>query len=264
MQRVVVILWAGLTLLGSCQNDAPLSTLKELDAQYQAEHGALHSNREFFDYLSQQIQDTAQAHFLQSLYLAALLGQDEAFAAHLSLVSPEAIASMDYHLGADNPNRPLYERQLDWYYQNRQGRQAIDLVVLDTSGQEVRLSTFDEKAVYIDTWASWCAPCMEQLPYLHELAQEYAEKKDFIILTLSFDQSLERWKKALSVQQSFPNIVPLFVEGGMQSEYSQQFLISSIPHYALLGKGRAIVEIDAPKPGTAAIRKLIGEQITRK
>ncbi|MCB0572761.1 MAG: TlpA family protein disulfide reductase [Phaeodactylibacter sp.] len=262
MPRIFIItIWAGLSLLSSCKTEAPLATLKKLDLRYQQEHGPLSSNGAFFDYLGREVRDTAQAHLLQSLYLAALLDGDEAFKAHLPLLSPQAIASLDYHLGPGNPYRPLYQEQLDWYYQNRQGRQAIDLTALDTAGHERQLSDFDDKVVYIDTWASWCAPCMEQLPYLQELARQYAGQKDFVILTLSFDQSPERWKKALSRHEQLPNIVPLYIKGGMQSDYAGQFLISSIPHYALLGKDRAIVAIDAPKPGSAEIRAMLEEQL---
>lgn len=261
MGRAFFAIFAGLAMLSSCKTEEPMATLKKLDTRYELEYGALHSNREFFDYLSLQIRDTGQARYFQSLYLAALLDQEEAFSGHLSLLSPQAIASLDYHLGADNPYRPIYQEQLDWYYQNRQGRQASDIVALDTAGQPFHLSSLDDKAVYIDTWASWCAPCMEQLPFLQALAREYADKQDFVILTLSFDQNLERWKKALNKQESIPNIIPLFVEGGMNSDYAGQFLVSSIPHYALLGKERAIVTLDAPKPGTAEIRSLIEKEL---
>ncbi|MCQ2072604.1 MAG: AhpC/TSA family protein [Bacteroidaceae bacterium] len=54
----------------------------------------------------------------------------------------------------------------------------------------------DAKYVLIDFWASWCGPCMGEVPYLKETYSRYS-KKGFQILGVSLDQNGDSWRKAV-------------------------------------------------------------------
>jgi peroxiredoxin len=67
------------------------------------------------------------------------------------------------------------------------GTRATDFTVRDTKGRTVRLSDYlGKKAVLLDFWATYCEPCLGEMPYLEKL---YEDNKDrgFVILALSMD-----------------------------------------------------------------------------
>ncbi len=210
----------------------------------------------FFELIAERADSTERQRY-QSVYLGLVLNQAAGWEAYSRAVDPGSAALLDYKLGKENPHRHLYADALQHYYETRQLRYAFDFTAIDTNGREVRLSDLDDKVLYIDTWASWCPPCMQQLPYLQQLARDFAGERDFLIVTISFDRSQQAWLKALSRQESFPNILPLYVEGGMDSDYGALYAISSIPSYALLGRGRRVMDMSAPKPAEDSLRGMI-------
>ena len=52
-------------------------------------------------------------------------------------------------------------------------------------GKTVSLSTYKGKKVYINVWATWCGPCMREIPDLEKIYQTYKHKKDFVFLSVT-------------------------------------------------------------------------------
>lgn len=80
------------------------------------------------------------------------------------------------------------------------GQPYIDVVQPDASGAEVSLRSVVEnpanKYVLLDFWASWCGPCMGEVPYLKQAYADY-HKKGFEIYGVSFDRNREDWLQAI-------------------------------------------------------------------
>lgn len=57
-------------------------------------------------------------------------------------------------------------------------------------GEEFTLQSLQGQVVFLDIWASWCAPCKEEMPILDEIAKKYADK-DVTILAVSIDADKE-------------------------------------------------------------------------
>lgn len=55
-----------------------------------------------------------------------------------------------------------------------QGKMAPNFTLKDTSGRPVSLSQFKGKAVVVDFWATWCAPCKIEIPWLEKFNDEYS------------------------------------------------------------------------------------------
>ena len=66
-------------------------------------------------------------------------------------------------------------------------RGAPDFTVLDTDGQTWQLSALHGKVVLLDFWATWCAPCIAEMPTLIKIRDKYASE-DFQILGVCLDQ----------------------------------------------------------------------------
>ena len=59
---------------------------------------------------------------------------------------------------------------------SRIGKDALDFTLMDLSGKRVRLTDFRGMPVLLDFWATWCRPCIAQIPNLEALHRKYKEK----------------------------------------------------------------------------------------
>lgn len=75
-------------------------------------------------------------------------------------------------------------------------KQAPDFILNDAEGKTVKLSDFKGKYVLLDFWASWCAPCRREMPFL-KAAYDKHKSPNFTILSVSIDTDSEKWRKAL-------------------------------------------------------------------
>ena len=81
---------------------------------------------------------------------------------------------------------------------------APDFTLTSKDGDNVRLQEHLGDVVLINFWASWCGPCREELPYLEELQQEYADL-GFTILAVNLDEDPSKADLLLNdIPVSFP------------------------------------------------------------
>ena len=63
--------------------------------------------------------------------------------------------------------------------------QAYNFTVMDKDGKEVKLSDFKGKKVYINVWASWCGPCLREIPELEKVYQKVKAREDIVFLSIT-------------------------------------------------------------------------------
>lgn len=135
------------------------------------------------------------------------------------------------------------------------GNASPDLNMMDPDGKKVALSDYVGKGKYvlIDFWASWCGPCIQEMPNIVSLYNTY-KSKGFEIVGVSLDESKEEWKNALTNHQmTWPQMSDLL---GWKSQAVSVFSFSGIPHTVLLNPSGKIV---ATGLRGAALTAKIGE-----
>lgn len=58
------------------------------------------------------------------------------------------------------------------------------------AGEGLDLAAYKGKVVYLDFWASWCAPCRRSFPWLNEMRAKYGEQ-GFVVLAVNVDAERE-------------------------------------------------------------------------
>lgn len=79
------------------------------------------------------------------------------------------------------------------------GDKAYDFALLDREGNEISLSSLKGKVVFVNFWASWCPPCVHEMPYIQAIYDQY-QKKDVVILAVNV-LATEKGKDAAAVHQ---------------------------------------------------------------
>ena len=64
---------------------------------------------------------------------------------------------------------------------------AADFSLEDADGNIVKLSQFEDKLVVLDFWATWCVPCVKELPHLSALQGQYPD--DIVVLAVTIDKA---------------------------------------------------------------------------
>jgi len=132
---------------------------------------------------------------------------------------------------------------------------------LDSKGGAKSLSDFKGKFVYVDVWATWCGPCIQQIPYLKALEQEY-ENKNIVFVSISTDESQRNggsWEKAESKWRNFvqkKNMSGVQLWSGKDFSFQQAYNINAIPRFILIDPKGNIVDANAPRPSDSKLKEL--------
>src|SRR5262249_38267542 len=78
---------------------------------------------------------------------------------------------------------------LAWSLATGDAAPACSAPLLD-GGRTVSLADYRGKVVYLDFWASWCAPCRDSFPFMNELQRDLADK-GLQIVAVSVDKTAE-------------------------------------------------------------------------
>jgi thiol-disulfide isomerase/thioredoxin len=72
---------------------------------------------------------------------------------------------------------------------SHQGQPAPDAVFVDPDGGEISLAEFKGAPVLVNLWATWCAPCVKELPTLNALAHKHDKDGSLGVIAVSQDMA---------------------------------------------------------------------------
>lgn len=130
----------------------------------------------------------------------------------------------------------------------------------DTNGRQVSLEGFAGKFVYIDMWASWCAPCRREMPFTQKIREHYsAEKLEIVSISIDQENDLDNWRKSIDqLQMQWHNWI---VYKGFESDFADKYGIKAIPRYLLLDPKGRIMNDNAPRPSDEELIQLLDQLI---
>jgi len=116
--------------------------------------------------------------------------------------------------------------------ENRTLLKDYDWSLVNLNSEKVNLSQSEGKVVLINFWATWCAPCVAEMPELQDLYREYGDKVDFYFVTNEQPETVNFFleKKGFDL--------PVFLQLGRSPKVLES---SSLPTTYLLSKSGEIV-----------------------
>jgi thiol-disulfide isomerase/thioredoxin len=119
------------------------------------------------------------------------------------------------------------------------GSQAPNFIAKDVKNLPLDLRSFNkDKYILIDFWASWCAPCRDDFPFMKKIYSEY-NKKGFEIICISKDENLEVWRSTILKENL--EMWKHFSIKENDSQVEDSYAITAIPVKILINKDGLII-----------------------
>ncbi len=171
------------------------------------------------------------------------------------------VLSYVYPLTNDNEFRmknPLFDQE----FNKRLAaiRSIHDFRLQDMSGKWIDLARFKGKYLIIDVWASWCKPCIKNIPAWNELLKQY-DPHVFQFISVSLDDKVDLWKKA--VEKHKPGGLKLIEPKEFTSLFAIYCKVLWVPQYIIVDPAGRVVNYDAPQPVEPELRKLLDSLIKK-
>ncbi|KYG78812.1 TlpA family protein disulfide reductase [Roseivirga echinicomitans] len=132
-----------------------------------------------------------------------------------------------------------------------------DLELVDKAGKatslEALIASHKGKVLYIDYWASWCGPCINEMPSSKQLQKDLANE-NIVYVYLSSDRTDRPWQKAMERLELNEGLHFRIDNAGYTSKM-EELNIPSIPRYMIYGTKGKLVNNNAPRPSQSKVLK---------
>ena len=134
---------------------------------------------------------------------------------------------------------------------------------INYKGGKTSLDDLKGKYLYIDVWATWCNPCIAEIPALKSLEKKYHNKNiRFVSISIDDKRTAGSWDKALAKWKAMvkdKNLTGTQLYAGEDIEFMRDYLVTGIPRFILIDPKGNIVNPNAPRPSNPALENLFKE-----
>lgn len=131
-------------------------------------------------------------------------------------------------------------------------------------GGTTSLADLKGKYVYVDIWATWCGPCIKEIPSLKELDAKYTDKNiQFVSISIDdamrsgggdFEVAKNKWRTMVEEENLIG--IQLFSDKNWQSDFVKEYNVNGIPRFILIDPDGNVVNANAPRPSSKKLIEL--------
>ena len=125
-------------------------------------------------------------------------------------------------------------------------------------GGTTSLEDLKGKYVYIDVWATWCGPCIREIPALKEVEKEF-HGKNIAFVSTSIDKAIDHNTWVDMVKEKELGGIQVMADNNWNSQFVKDYAIEGIPRFILIDTEGNIVSADAPRPSGPKLIELLKE-----
>ncbi len=189
----------------------------------------------------------------------------ENLAFNMGMADIEYVSNIDdyvnlYKTMVTNPTflKPL-EQKAENLKKVHPGADSPDFKAFDINGKEYHLKDFAGKLLYIDLWATWCAPCRAEIPYLEKLKKEYNGKNINFLSIDVYDQKA-KWEQMMKTGKLTGNQL---ISTDRNMNFLKVYSVTGIPRFILLDENGKIISQNAMRPSNPQLKQLINQHLNK-
>lgn len=203
------------------------------------------NNQDYLDFLDSELSGRAKY-----IYMAYSLGSD---------FNPEIYAQF----GKNSPYpdiAAIVKKKYGHLESMLPGQPAPPVIFVNMQGETISSKNFFKgKFIYLDFWATWCKPCVREIPDLVQLEKEY-EGQNIAFISLSVDADTIVWKNFVNNKDLTG--IQFWLDAKNKKIYDDAFNITMIPRFVLIDDNGKIIDANAPRPSSGReIRNLLNKSL---
>lgn len=113
------------------------------------------------------------------------------------------------------------------------------------------LASLKGKVIYLDLWATWCGPCLQEMPYFEKLKEKYKDNNNIVFVSLSVDEETGFWQKNIADRKA--SGYQWVIDITDLSSYN----VAGIPRTIIIDKDFKVVTLNAPVPSAKETEEMI-------
>lgn len=127
---------------------------------------------------------------------------------------------------------------------------------INQKGGKTPLESLKGKYIYIDIWATWCGPCIKEIPFLQNVEKQYQDKNiEFVSISIDAIKDQEKWSKFVIEKQL--GGIQLLADNEWHSQFMKEYTIQGVPSFILIDPSGNIISARAPKPSDPKLIELL-------
>ncbi|AUD04126.1 TlpA family protein disulfide reductase [Spirosoma pollinicola] len=140
------------------------------------------------------------------------------------------------------------------------GDKAPNFALVDANDSLTTLSQYKGQVVYLSFWFTTCGGCIQEMPYENKLVEQFKGKPVKIISICigtpgaADNQQLPKWKAAS--KRFGLKTINLYANRAWTKTLSEKYIVSTYPHYVLIGADGTIIENFAERPSQGIAAKI--------